>query len=216
VQNFNERVQEKSDTARRKIDVMKEEIKLRELEECSFAPKILNQKEKRSLDDFLKDQQKHVDKKQENIAKLQKDKEIREQSLLVSHPAISEYSKLLAETKKKDEGKPVFQRLFEKRIKPIVEEKALKEEVQKKPSPEKPNNRERRELTLYEDAKKRKEKLSARQNEKQNKTKPIKDFSRDPYIQQKYIKEFGNALASIEVLPEEFLSYERMSKTKHF
>lgn len=209
MKDFQERAQNKAENSKTKIDAMREELEERELKECTFAPKTLRQKEKRTLDDFLKDQQKHLDKKQENINRLQKDNEIKEESLMISHPTINEYSKVLTESKDKDEARPAYQRLYDKSKKPLPEQKP-KEEAKNTP-PEKRKEAAQRQQSLYEEAKKRKERMEARQKESKKKNTSTKDYSRDPHVQQKYMKEFGNALSSIDVSPVERLSYDKMS-----
>lgn len=190
---------------------MKEEIEEKELKECTFAPKTLRQKEKRSLDDFLRDQQKHLERKQENINRLQKDNEAKEESLMVAQPLINEHSKILTEGKDREDGKKAYERLYEKSKKPLNEEKP-KEEHPKKPIEKQKKGGERRDIALYEEAKKRQDKMKAKLDEEKKKKPPNKDYSRDQFVQQKYIKEYNNALIFIGVSPLEKLNYERMRK----
>jgi hypothetical protein len=91
-----------------------EESKLRE---CTFAPKTLRGSDKRKLEDFLKDQQKHLDRKQENIARLTEDMKAKEESLIVLQPSINERSRVLHEGKAEDA--PVHERLYARSKKPL-------------------------------------------------------------------------------------------------
>ena len=74
-----------------------------------------------------------------------------------------------------------------------------------------------REFTLYEEAMKRQERWLERQKreaEGVQKAKVPKSYSRDPYVQQKYIKEYNNALLSLGIPPESSgaaLTYDQMS-----
>ena len=111
--NFQERIHEKVEKGKKKKEEVKEKMEEKELKECTFAPKTLRQTEKRSLEDFLRDQQRHLDRKQETINKIAKDNEIKEESLMILQPAINEKSKVLLESKE-DESKPVYERLYAK------------------------------------------------------------------------------------------------------
>lgn len=99
---------------------MKEELEEKELKECTFAPKTLRATEKRKLEDFLKDQQRHLERKQENISKMAKDNQEKEESSIVSLPHINERSKVLTETKE-PLAQPVHERLYAKSKKPIAQ-----------------------------------------------------------------------------------------------
>ncbi len=105
---------------------MKEEQDERELKECTFVPKTLRPSEKRTLDDFLKDQQRHLERKQENINRIAKDNKDKEESSIVSMPKINERSKVLSEAKEQVSAQPVHERLFAMSKKPLAqpEEKA--------------------------------------------------------------------------------------------
>lgn len=190
---------------KKKKEAVKEEMEERALKECTFAPKTLRQTEKRSLEEFLRDQQRHLDRKQETISKMAKDNEIKEESLMISQPAINERSKILLESKE-DQSKPAYERLYEKSKKPM--EKTEKPVEQPAKNVEKKKEGERREFALYEEAKKRQERSEARIKEANKKPTKSKNYSRDHHVQQKYIKEFNNALGS--TIPEN-LDYEKMS-----
>ena len=106
---------------KQKIDLAKEEREEKELKECTFAPKTLRTSEKRKLEDFLKDQQKHLEKKQENINRLAKDNQEKEEASIVSMPKINERSKVIT-GEKESPDKPVHERLYAKSKKAIAKQ----------------------------------------------------------------------------------------------
>ena len=191
--NFQERANEKIEKAKKKREMLEKEMEERALKECTFAPKTLRQTEKRKFEDFLKDQQHHLKKRQDEIIKMAKENDIKQDSAMLSQPKINEHSKLLTENKENVDV-PVHERLYAKSkttAKP-KEEKEVKQVVKK--------HDEHWELKLYEEAQRRQEKWEKEQREALNKKKnETKTYSRDPYVQQKYIKEFSAALIASNI-----------------
>ena len=210
---FQDRVQNHTEKIKKKRDLVKEELEEKEMRECTFAPKTLRKTEKRRLEDFLKDQQRHLEKKQENINKLVKDNQEKEELSIASLPKINEHSRIMTEVKKEQSSKPVHERLFAKSKKPITSN----EDEQTKPEEKKATRKKDgvpRQFTLYEEAKKRQDKWLEKQKTEAEglKAKPLKEYSRDPYVQQKFVKEFNAVLN--EIAPGDNtkpLSYEQMS-----
>jgi len=211
LRKFQERIAEHNEKLKKKKDAIKEELEEKAMKECSFAPKTTRKGEKRKLEDFLKDQKKYLDKKQENIAKMQKDSQEKEEQSIASLPRINEKSKVLTENKKEETGAPVHERLYAKSKKPvqIPHEENEEKKPKKKEGPP-------REFSLYEEAKKRQEKWLERMKKEEEGQKPAKqskEYSRDLYVQQKYIKEFNSVLSTISGFDPEnkILSFEQMS-----
>jgi hypothetical protein len=57
---------------KRKKEILKEELKEKEVVECTFVPKILNKDpdDKRTLESFMADQNKFLTRKQQNIERI--------------------------------------------------------------------------------------------------------------------------------------------------
>ncbi len=210
---FQERIQTHTEKTKKKKDLVKEELEEKAMKECTFAPKTLRKTEKRRLEDFLKDQQRYLEKKQENINKMAKDNQEKEEQSIASLPRINERSKVLTEVKKEQSAQPVHERLFAKSKKPI----APPEEDQKIEEHKKPKKKEglHREFTLYEEAKKRQERWAERMKKEAEglkPAKPAKEYSKDPYVQQKFVKELNAVLGNLkDFAPDKLLSYEQMS-----
>jgi hypothetical protein len=200
--SFQERTQYNKEKIKTKADQIRAELEKREIEECTFAPKTLRKTEKRKLDDFLKDQRKHLDKHQETVKKLAKKRAEEEEKELVTQPMINSYSKVLAEGKTDKE--PVHERLFAK---------SKKEFTIPKTEVKKPKKQEGtvRQLELYEEAKKRKERQAERQKKEEEELKAnifSREYTKDPHIQQRYSKEFNSFIEN----PNPLLNYQQMSK----
>ncbi len=119
--SFQEREHKYMDAIKKKQDLVKEEREEKELKECTFAPRTLRPKERRTLDDFLKDQQKHLDRKKDDITKMAKDSQEKEEASLASLPKINEKSKVLK--KDQPDDKPAYERLFAMSKNPIGKSK---------------------------------------------------------------------------------------------
>lgn len=118
-----------ADKIKKKKELVKEELEEKAMKECTFAPKTLRKTEKRKLEDFLKDQQKYLDKRQETIKKMAKDSQEKEEQSIASLPKINERSKMLSN---KTEGKeqpaqPVHERLFAKSKKPLPQPEEVRD-----------------------------------------------------------------------------------------
>jgi len=147
-----------------------------------------------------------LDKRQENINRIQKDNVEKEESEMISQPTINEHSKILIEGKQ-DMSKPTYERLYTQSKKQLEKPEEIKpvQRIIKKES-------DRREFALYEEAKKRQDRQQVREKEANQKKKVVEKMSKDPYVQLKYIKEFNWALNSLMYInQEELLSYDKMS-----
>jgi len=178
------------------------------MKECTFAPQVHSTKERRKFDEFIKDQKKYLEKKQENIAKLAKDNEEKEISELIGQPEINTYSKILVEQKEEKEDIPVHERLYKKSKKPIPEEEEKKEVKTEEKTAGSGKKKENRAIALYEEAKKRQENWIKKQQEQLVNPKKPKEFSKDQYVQQKYVKEFMSAIGEN---PAPLLKFDEMS-----
>eukprot|EP01022_Parablepharisma_sp_SALTPOND_P021433 TRINITY_DN4226_c0_g1_i3.p4 TRINITY_DN4226_c0_g1~~TRINITY_DN4226_c0_g1_i3.p4 ORF type:complete len:447 (+),score=84.11 TRINITY_DN4226_c0_g1_i3:10566-11906(+) len=210
--NFPERIHSHTEKVKKKKDLVKEELEEKEMKECTFAPKTLRKTEKRRLEDFLNDQKRYLEKRQENINKMAQDNKVKEEQSIVSLPRINERSKVLTEVKKEQTSQPVHERLFAKSKKPIT---APEEDT--KPEEKKVRKKEGapREFTLYEEAKKRQERWLERQRKEAEglkASKPSKEYSKDPYVQQKFTKAFNAVLNSFgNLVPDQLLTYDQTS-----
>jgi hypothetical protein len=70
-----DRVYDYANKVKRKKEILKEELKEKEVVECTFAPKIINKDpdEKRTLESFMADQNKFLTRKQQNIERIKSD-----------------------------------------------------------------------------------------------------------------------------------------------
>jgi len=204
--SFQERTQYNKEKAKTKVDQIKAELEKKEIEECTFAPKTLRKTEKRKLNDFLKDQRKHLDKQQETVKKLAKKKAEEEEKELITQPIINSYSKILAGGK--NDKEPVHERLFAKSKKELTIPKPKTKKVKKQEGIP-------RQLELYEEAKRRKERQAERQKKEDEELKAnmfTREYTKDPYIQQKYSKEFNSYIENSNTL----LNYQQMSSFVYY
>eukprot|EP00826_Nyctotherus_ovalis_P045895 TRINITY_DN5121_c0_g2_i1.p1 TRINITY_DN5121_c0_g2~~TRINITY_DN5121_c0_g2_i1.p1 ORF type:complete len:437 (-),score=138.64 TRINITY_DN5121_c0_g2_i1:2076-3386(-) len=206
--SFQERVQHNRERTKAKVDHIRAELQKREVEECTFAPKTLRKTEKRKLDDFLKDQKKHLDRREETVKKLAQKRVEEEEKEMVTQPLINSHSKILAEGVVDKE--PVYERLFAKSKKEISIPKPESKKARKQSGTA-------RQLQLYEEAKKRQERLTERQKKEDEELKAnmfSREYTKDPYVQQRYAKEFNSVLSSISCL-DSLLTLEQMSNLKY-
>ena len=208
ISSFHEKIQNRQDKKKTKVESMKTELEKKQMAECTFAPKLTTQKETRQLEDFLRDQEKHLEKHKETVRRIAQENQEKEEKSIVSLPKINDNSKSIGN----QGGKPVHERLYSK---------AKKEIEQPKPETKKSKVKEgnERQLTLYEEAKKRKERADERLKKEQEdlkNSKFSKGFAKDPYIKQKYSKEFNSILESLESdNPETFLTFDKMSNLNY-
>lgn len=72
---------------------------------------------------------------------------------------------------------------------------------------------EKRDSALYEEAKKKLAKWTLQQQEASKELKHEAKHSRDPYLQQRFVKEYANALRSLGLeKADQLLSHEDISK----
>lgn len=199
--SFAGRIQSKKEVAR--MNKLIQELDRKEQEECTFAPKTLRKTEKRKLDDFLNDQRKHVERHREMVKKLAEKKAQEEMKGIVMQPAINVRSRELA--KGKTDKEPVHERLFAKRKKEIA---IPKPEVKKV----KMQEGTARQLELYDEAKKRQERLMELQKKEAEEFKAnifSREYTKNPYIQQKFAKDFN---ASLPPTSAPLLTFSQTSK----
>jgi hypothetical protein len=122
-----------------KIAKMREEKIKNELKECTFAPKILENRKKRSPEEYYKDQMKFEEKKQEKLKSIQKNMSetiANELNSLSFKPNIAEKSAVMASKHVYEEG--TFERLS-KGTKPKVKEDETRESTEEKSVKEEKN-----------------------------------------------------------------------------
>jgi hypothetical protein len=107
-----ERVKHFQENKRRKMELIKQENENKELEECTFKPKLVTKPagRRRKLDEFLHDQRKHEEDKaiKRNIL-LEQESQV--EAGAIHHPEINESSRKMLQ-KRADAGKPVHERLY--------------------------------------------------------------------------------------------------------
>ncbi len=122
------KVKDFNENKRRKMELIKQENENKELEECTFKPKLVTKNtagRRRNLDQFLSDQRKHEEDKalKRNII-LEQESQV--EAGVIHHPEINESSrKMLA--KRRNQGQPVHERLYgiskaKKKINQIIED----------------------------------------------------------------------------------------------
>jgi hypothetical protein len=94
------------------------------MKECTFAPQIDKTDKQRTMNEFLEDENKFVQKVQDNVAKIAEENKVKEESKIANNPQIDENSRALIEQKRGSE--PIYEKLYAKRkikSKPQEEEK---------------------------------------------------------------------------------------------
>ncbi len=198
IPQFQERAAIHAENARKWAAEARELKERQEMQECTFNPRTTTQGDRRKLDEFLKDQRMFEERKKENLTRLSSDTRSKIESSVVQRPRIDCRSKQLAE-RRQDSAAPVHERLFacsKKHLK-VQTEDENHENSGKKTA----RTRTGREVALYNDAKRRQEKLARMQK---GETKPVHNtVSTDPYVIQRFTKEFARALCEIGVtIPE--------------
>ena len=202
---LSQRAKSQIERNRIKMEHIKEELEEKEMKECTFLPKTLRHKEKRRFNDFLQDQEKYIKKRKENLSKMIEDSKIKEEQSLVLVPKINDQSRTLTEIKNEQ---PVHERLFSKSKKTSIkpEERIEKKRIRRK---------DIKEFSLYEDAKKRQERFAERikkEDERFMSNRQTKEHYKNPYVKQKFEKEFNIVLESVGGLKDNgLLTYEQMS-----
>lgn len=107
-----ERAKEFHDNKRKKIELIKQEKEMKEMDACTFKPQLVSRQldQRRNFDEFLEAQRKHEEEK--NLKRnILLEQESQMESGVVHHPEINEASrKMLAN--KRDVNKPVHERLY--------------------------------------------------------------------------------------------------------
>lgn len=176
-----------NEITKKRLEEIKEELEYKEMKECTFAPKISDKRKQRSLQKFLDAQQKHMEKRQENVQRMIKDIKEREEESITSLPKINGQPKLFEKTES------VYERLFLRSKKAVI----VNPKSEERPTIK--NEGTPRGLLLYEYAKKKQEFVSKKQKEEKKsklKTIPYK-YAKDPYVKKKFNKEFNAIVKSI-------------------
>lgn len=204
---------------------MKEDMDTVQMKECTFAPQIVRPNDRpRSLEEFLQDQSKFQQKRNDTIAKISSDNKDKVEGSVSLRPQIDGNSAAMAQQKPRNE--PIFERLFEISKKPLnerikkkltkeEEEKAAKAEIEKKMDEERKAKarQEHRELKLYNIAlqkKKEEEEKAAEEKHKKATNKPVALASNDPLVVLGFRKEFQAALMNSGSVDGK-VKYEQMS-----
>lgn len=111
-QRAGHRIKDFQENKRRKMELIKQENSNKELEECTFKPKMVTKPvaRRRNLDEFLEDQRKHEEDKalKRNIL-LEQESQV--EAGIIHHPEINESSRRMLE-KRRDNDQPVYERLY--------------------------------------------------------------------------------------------------------
>jgi hypothetical protein len=198
--SFIERAYSANTKSKQRIEQIRKELQGREMEECTFIPKSLRKGKKRSLDDFLESQQKYLINRNERIEKIKQEQKLQEEQTISPIPKINSSRSNIV---KKE---VVYERLFAKSKKEAVSPKLERRVVKKRGIS--------RELALYEEAKKRQERIVNRQKEARKpraiSKSPSEIRSKNFYVYQKFVKEFDAVLNSLESANPESLTYSQL------
>ena len=203
---FRERVYGYAEKVKQRKEVIKEDVIGAQLKECTFTPMTIQPVEKpRTLEEFLQDQSRFQQRRQDNIAKISEDSKEKAKDVVVSTPQIDENS--VALVAKQQRGQSIYERLYAISKKSIQVEEDKKEE-KSQPIPAS----ERREPRLYQIAvEKNKEWFEKKAQEANPKKVPTKkDPSVDSMVIQGFTKEFMSAVASVGLSEESKAAYEQM------
>jgi len=202
---FRERVYGYAETVKQKKDILKEDLENNKMKECTFSPQIEKPTEHlRSVDEFLQDQNKFLQRKKDNIAKIAGDNKEKIKDSIPQHPKIDQNSEALLQAKPR-EG-PVHERLYNLKRKEIPIEKEEKKE-------KKVLSQERRDLRLYGIAVKKNQEMKEKQEKEKNK-KPAKTPPKpaiDPLVVQGFKKEFNNVISGMGLTEESKANYDQTS-----
>jgi len=195
-----QRAKSQAEKTKQRMQLLKKQLEEQQMKECTFVPKTLRQKERRHFQDFLKDQQQYLEKRRESLRKMIEQNKTKEEQSIMSVPRINEQSKPI------EVNEPVHERLFSKSKKIAVnQERKVEKKRSVKGTP--------REFSLYEEAEQRQKRLEERiRKEHFMSNRPIKEYSKDPFIRQKFSKEFNQIINSIEII-NSLLTFTQMSNT---
>lgn len=101
-----------------KLNHLQEQKNEKEIEGCTFEPKLRNQstsQSRRDLTQFYLDQQKHIKLKEDKVEQQKQLNERKIQKETKLKPQISKISEKIADRKNKEQGKDVFNRLYDRR-----------------------------------------------------------------------------------------------------
>jgi hypothetical protein len=111
-QRADHRIKDFQENKRRKMEIIKQENSNKELEECTFKPRMMTKPaaRRRNLDEFLEDQRKHEEDKaiKRNIL-LEQESQV--EAGVIYHPEINESSRKMLAKRNQDE-QPVYERLY--------------------------------------------------------------------------------------------------------
>jgi len=197
--SFIERAYSGNIKSRQRMEQIRKELEEREMKECTFVPKSVRKSKKRSLEDFLASQQKYLNNRNEKIEKIKQEQKLQEEQAILPIPKINSSKTII----KKE---VVYERLFAGSKKEAESPKLEKKVVKK--------GEVSRELALYEEAKKRQERIVNRQKEACNprtiSKSPSEIRSKNFYLYQKFAKEFDATLSSLENINPDCLTYSQL------
>ena len=218
-QNTIERLQEFNKKKIQKIDQKKDEIEAKILKECTFHPEIIRtEPQRRTVEDFLKDQKMFLEKKQENLMKKQEDQRAKMEMQYVGKPELAAGSlRLINEKKKSDSPKePIYEKLYHLKMKEkqnLLGEKNIHEgsKMLERTEDSKfiPQIEERSRILnrpdriddhLYKDALRRQQKEKEAESDANKKLEQKKiDQNSQKYVAKRFKKEFNKTLSNCEI-----------------
>jgi hypothetical protein len=177
-----------------KTEILRKSLVDKEFKECTFTPQVNCSGSSRTLDEFLVDQQRFLNRKKNSSSIESKVKRV---------PTINSNSAAMVDKRPKN----VYNRLYMLHKKPLVIEEDREVRVKA--------NRERRELKLYALAKKK----EVQTPNKEQKPVQSKEPSIDPLVIQGFNREFNKAIERIEVMKDTKVDYQgliRVLTIMHF
>lgn len=170
------------------------------------SPTNIQAKDIRPTHEFFEDQLKFLDRKHEEIKKLEEQKQAKEAASIKKKPEIDNKSKKIA--KKLRDDKPAYERLYNKRTVSVD----LGENEQKKSTKRSnPNNESVSVEHLFQDAKKReqRQKEEAEKIERERNKKIPCCPTTDTLLSNKFDKDFSDAISNTN--EKEEITIEQMS-----
>jgi len=183
-----------ADQTKEKAEILRKNLADKELKDCTFSPQVNCLRASRTLDEFLIDQQRFLNRKKNSSSSESKVKRI---------PTINSNSAAMANKRPKN----VYNRLYMLHKKPLTIEEDREVPVK--------TTRERRELKLYALAKKKETQTPNKEPE----PVPTKEPSTDPLVIQGFKREFNKAMEGIEIMEDNKIDYQgliRVLTVMHF
>ena len=212
--NVHERTHEYHSNVKQKRQMLKEEIKVKEMEECTFAPRINKyQGEKaRNLDTFIADQKKYNDKKTENSRKREVEQKEKEESTVIKSKFLNKKSEDILQKKREKEGEeeePRYKKLYDLNKNRLQTQIQKASEAEQKETPFKPNIQEvskqmnrggKIDNILYQDAVRRQNKMAQAPEVKEPTQSQItgKKSKSEEYFIKRFNKEYDRAFNNLD------------------